>query len=547
MSKEFKIFDSYIKNSVKNIKDSRTRNEVGDELFSHLIERYEVNYALGHSDEEAQIEAVSYMGDSEAIATTFKKLYPISTNEVLSTLALRMIYPLIMIWIFENYLPRGGFIIPYLLFSVFANFKNINKFFKVSYVLSFMYTILMLILSVMRNFFVLKSNTVLLTYCIAQVVFFIIYFLFILGTIKVKKEIECSKSSIFASIASIPLIALGCVLLIMRFTENSETYVLGTAIVNIIPAITIYYSIKDFEYLDYHFNLQKKLTKDDIIGAVAFWLCFALSIGTMVLGVNRQPKVSEYNIQYTQSSSTEIRDNLIELGLPEKVANDLPEEEIQNYANAIKVESEIGVYGTYSPMEGTPTLDGKSPYYTFYSIHLSPTNTEAYKIRVLFVMENLNSFEKLHRDKLFIDTDYFSASFDGEETIFFKLLGDIDEETVDIKPFNNDKFKGEYSDDLVYTYTFGYPKNAKDLRIYSAVTIIPKNEGRFLDINLYYTHSVYSSRIGMTDGYNDNFYTQPDNPVYIEPVEDDVEENVTILDDEYIDFDLLSKINCVFA
>ncbi len=546
MSNEFKIFDTYIKNTVKEIKDSRTRNEVSDELFSHLIERYDVNYALGRSNENAQIEAVNYMGDSKAIAATFKKLYPKSTNEVLATLALRIIYPLIMIWIFENYLPRGGFIIPYLMFTVFANFKNINKFFKASYLLAFMYTILILILSVVRNFFVLNSNVVLFTYCIAQAVFFIIYFIFILGTIKVKKEIECSKSSIFASIASIPLIALGCILLILRFTENSESYIFITAIVNVIPAITIYYSIKDFEYLDYRFNLQKKFTKDDIIGTVAFWLCFALSIGSMLLGVNRQPEISEYNVKYTQDSSAEIRDNLIELGLPEKIANDLPEEEIQNYENAIKLETEIGVYGTYSPMEGSPTLDGKSPYYTFYLIHLSPTDTEAYKIRVLFVMENINSFEELHRDKFFIDTDYFSASFAGEETIFFKILGDINEETVDIKPFNKDNFKSEYTDDLVYAYTFGYPKNAKDLRLYSAVTIIPKNEGEFLDINCYYAHSVYSSYVGLTNGYDDYFYTQPDNPIYIKPVEDKYKENI-IVEDEDIDFDLINKINFVFA
>ena len=46
--------------------------EVTDELFSHMMETYERNIALGMSDNEAQKDAVSRMGDEDAIAKTFK-------------------------------------------------------------------------------------------------------------------------------------------------------------------------------------------------------------------------------------------------------------------------------------------------------------------------------------------------------------------------------------------------------------------------------------------------------------------------------------------
>ena len=80
MKKEYLILDAYIKTVSKEIKDRKVKRELKEELFSHLIEIYERNIALGMSDEDAQKDAVSHMGDSEAVAETFKKLYPISTS-----------------------------------------------------------------------------------------------------------------------------------------------------------------------------------------------------------------------------------------------------------------------------------------------------------------------------------------------------------------------------------------------------------------------------------------------------------------------------------
>ena len=50
MKKEMKILNTYIDNVCKGIRDRKVKNELKDELLSHLLEIYERNIALGLSD-----------------------------------------------------------------------------------------------------------------------------------------------------------------------------------------------------------------------------------------------------------------------------------------------------------------------------------------------------------------------------------------------------------------------------------------------------------------------------------------------------------------
>ena len=54
MKNEMKILNTYINNVCKGIRDRKVKNELKDELLSHLLEIYERNIALGLSDEDAQ-------------------------------------------------------------------------------------------------------------------------------------------------------------------------------------------------------------------------------------------------------------------------------------------------------------------------------------------------------------------------------------------------------------------------------------------------------------------------------------------------------------
>ncbi len=79
MEQEYLILETYIKNVCKGIKDKEARNEIKDELLSHMLEIYDINIALGLNREEAQKDVVSHMGDSGAISKTFTQLYFVNT------------------------------------------------------------------------------------------------------------------------------------------------------------------------------------------------------------------------------------------------------------------------------------------------------------------------------------------------------------------------------------------------------------------------------------------------------------------------------------
>ena len=62
-NKGFLIIDEYINSICRKIMSPRKKNEVYDELYSHLIEEYEKNFSLGMDDESAQLKAIEKMGD----------------------------------------------------------------------------------------------------------------------------------------------------------------------------------------------------------------------------------------------------------------------------------------------------------------------------------------------------------------------------------------------------------------------------------------------------------------------------------------------------
>jgi len=80
-NREFRIFEDYTKSVCRKIMSLRKKEEVREELNSHLMEQYERNIALGMDDETAQIKSIEKMGNKEKIAAEFGELYSVSPPE----------------------------------------------------------------------------------------------------------------------------------------------------------------------------------------------------------------------------------------------------------------------------------------------------------------------------------------------------------------------------------------------------------------------------------------------------------------------------------
>ena len=497
MKKEHLIIDTYIENVCKGIENRKIKREITDELYSHIMELYERNIALGMSDEDAQKDTVSHMGDSEAVSKTFRKLYPISTIKYLKQRALILIAPLLITALFSNQAFDILYLFSSLLFISLIDFRKINKYFNSAFALSITNFVLQITYFFLRSYFVFDMAINIAILILNHIAIIAIYTLILLGLIKIKRQLNEPAIDIKLAYISIPLITISNVIFIInRSFSNLFSFDFLGLIVNILPSAVIYTTVKSFVDIDFEAPQKKRYIL--LKSFVVYVLVFAMLIGVFFLETRRQPEVISYSVNSSQTEVIEIKENLIALGLPNNIANELPEDEILKYKNAINleiVEKEIYEPDKFTTNlleeQGDELIVREEPFYTAYAFHIKENENEQLKIRVLFVLGKFECFEELYRDEFFIETDHYSADLDLSDDMFCKFLCETDNKTVEYNPFYNGTLVDLLSKEKakIYFYHFGFPNNAEKYRIYSAHTIIPTNEDENIVMFWGYNHS----------------------------------------------------------
>lgn len=498
MKEEYLIIKAYIDNVCNGIESKKIKREISEELNSHIMEIYERNTSLGMSDEDAQKDAISHMGDSEAVSKTFRQLYPISTMRFLKKRAILMITPLLITALFSNQAFDILYLFAALMFASLIDFRKLNKYFNSAFLLSISNFVLQTIYFFIISYYVLDIAINIAFLVLNHIAIIAIYTLIILGLIKIKRRLNEPLIDIKLAYISIPLIVISNIVAIIE-PSFFEFDLIGL-IINILPAAVIYTTVKAFESTE--FEAPQKKRHMLLKGTAAFTIIVAMQIGVFYLEIIRQPEVISYSVNSSQTEVNEIKENLILLGLPEDIANELPEDEILKYQNAVKleiVEKEIEEPNEFitnlSEEQGVELIVREEPFYTTYAFHIKPNDSEQLKIRVLFVLEEFECFEELYRDEFFIETDHYSADLDLSDDVFCKFLCEVNSETVEVNPFYKGTIVDTLTDDKsnVYVYHFGFPSNTENYRIYSAQTIIPTNEDENIVMFWGYRHSISAS------------------------------------------------------
>lgn len=540
MKKELNIVNTYINTASKGIKDKRIKSELKDELYSHLIEIYERNIALGMSDEEAQKDAVSHMGDSEAVAETFKKLYPISSEKYFKQSAWMLVVPLL--FVFSSGVRGIDFLylLTFLLFCSLTRIRKINKILNTAFIVSIVNGILQIILFFIQ-YSVLLERTVNIGIAISnQLINAIIYILIIIGLIKVKKQLEEPKEDFWLAYASIPALIISIGLAILsEFTLIDYNWsfigLLFGFLINLLPIAVIYTTVKDIDYLEtgvpVKFLSRKKIA---LIFALlfVFTICFAISD----CFIEKHPPV-EYTVDDTDEDINEIRNDLIEMGLPENVAYDLPKSEILKYKSATKLE----IYERdelYNPLVEKAEEDLTESHYMSYIFTIPGTENSPLQIRALLVVDRFEYFDETLYTELFID-----GYKENTKDVFCKMLCDIDGVSKEIIPIYNGTISDDDFKDLYYIFT--PTENAKNHRAYIAHTITPTTT----DEKIWYNHEYAQNTIfeinNPFDKYwlrsTDRYYIGFKNPCYVKSHDEseyptyEYPTNV-YYDDELVDF-----------
>ena len=521
MKKEMKILNTYIDNVCKGIRDKKVKNELKDELLSHLLEIYERNIALGLSDEDAQKDAVAHMGDSEAVSKTFKQIYPISSAEYFRRSGWLLAYPLLLYFTYGLRAVDTLYWITFCLFFSLYRIRKVNNLFRTAFITTIINGIVQTIFFVLQNFIHFEREFSLFVAIAYQIMIVVIYTLIILGLIQVKKKLNEPKADFWLAYASIPALVLSNTLAIfskfLGVTDWAFPALLIGFLINFLPAAVIYTTVRDIDNLGLQIP-HKMHTKKKVV--ITFLISFIITLGLCIYSVFVPYPPIDYSTDDLNTDITEIKNNLIELGLPQNIASELPESEILKYKTATKLDiyEEDERDNPFSDEDEATEDDLTESHYVSYLFTLPETENEPYRVRILIAVDRFQEFDETLYTELALDYSDIDSS-----DIFCKMLCDTNNITKEIEPIHNDVVT--YDDYQSLYYIFTPTKNAENHRAYIAQTVIPTVN----DENIWVRHEYQQNTLfDINEPYktfwwlgSDSFYASMDNPIYVAlPIKD---------------------------
>ena len=526
MKNEMKILNTYINNVSKGIRDRKVKNELKDELLSHLLEIYERNIALGLSDEDAQKDAVAHMGDSETVSKTFKQIYPISSAEYFKRSGWCLAYPLLLYFSYGLRAVDTLCMITFFLFLALFKIRKVNKLFNTAFIATTANGVIQIVFFVLQNYILFEKSFSLFVVLSYQFMIVVIYTLIILGLIQIKKKLNEPKEDFWLAYASIPALILSNTLAIVsKFLGYSDwgfPALLIGFIINFLPAAVIYTTVRDIDNLGLQIP-QKMHTKKKII--ITFLIIFIVTSSLCIYSVFVPYPPVDYSTNDINTDVAEIKNNLIELGLPQSIVEELPESEILKYKDA----TELIIYedekwtNPFIDEEKTVEEDLTKSHYVSYLFTLPATEVEPYRVRILVAIDRFEEFDETLYTELVLD--YFR---NNSSDIFCKMLCDIDNVTKEIEPIHNEAVSHDDIEDLYYIFT--PTKNATNHRAYISQTITPTAN----DESIWLRHEYQQSTLfEINEPYktfwflgSDSFYASMDNPIYVKPPVQDQDDNI---------------------
>lgn len=468
MKQKYEIFNTYLSIITKDIKDRHAKKEVKEEIFSHLMDHYDMNIALRMSHEEAQRKAVEKMGDTESVAKSFEKLYPISSAEYFRRSAWMMTYPLLFCFSFSNLKTNFLFVVTIILLFGTSRIRKVNNLFNIAFIAAIINTVFQILTTtIQKNFFLEKWLVLGIAFAHHTAIIFI-YTLILLGLIKIKKELEEPKIDIKLAIASIPLIIISNVLIMCAEYSNVLGLYFIAFLFNGLPAAVIYTTIRDIDKLKVEIDTKKTSFKKYVL-YISVLLIFSFSFLFQQSIITYNPV--DYIIDDEPVDVTDIKNNMVELGLPIEIANELPESEILKYKNANKLEKHIKDNSGITFSQDDEIEDLTESHYVVYAFTLYDQETDTYKIRALFSVERMEDFEPRMYTEFFIDVGKMKQT-----DIFCKILCNINGVVKEVplvkqEILTDDTYLDIQLDMKDMHYIFAPTKGAEKYRAYISMTV----------------------------------------------------------------------------
>lgn len=495
-NREFQIFENYTKSVCRKIMSQRKKNEVREELYSHLLEEYERNSALGMDDETAQCKAIEKMGDENEIANSFGSLYSVipavymrsSMNFiiwgfVLITLNFDLISPVISA--FTQFF--GQMLMLFGLFKLRKNEKRLNT--ALFYYIGLLFTgEIYEFLSMYYSLSDVFANALLVIILLANLIY---YYLLVSGLDNLCKTTITDDDKT-------PHLYFGYFMLILQY---GIAYLALTAesslpLISILPIIIFLFQLRRAKVVLAHeepeIELNHALEKDEkrvYLCLVAIFMLIPFI--SMYLSATRTPEYDIYksnNVSVNQELVNEAQQNMLELNFPEEYLADLPNSEILEYINATHM-SKHSYYkgdGDIEKKEGEKVElfcffypDGAMR--TLYRVELSDEFSSPYRKGFYIELENYQFVQSYKASiKNTDNTDGFGR--------FFIALSEYNGNCISSEYFADKSPYGTAGREVA-AYEYSYPAESTKRRAYFATAAYIQDYGLpqvlFVDAHFY--------------------------------------------------------------
>lgn len=350
-------FDRILDFLCSGIMSKAERQNVRDELFDHLMCKYETNIAMGMDDDEATAKAIYDLGDKTVIKHRLSQVhsyYPnLSMKKAMNLLILGFCLSTFEINIFDISTNIIGYIIT--LVAMFCMSKANAKLRKAFVFGSAEFTLTKIaaaIIPALPSVVFFIPHVLYIASCIANILkwFYLFYGLCDL-TAPFKEEYKKTIPYGFASfvnllspayfiwIYSAMIVSENSIPDISEVAKGAAYIIIPFALISVIITLVVFVmSSKCLWQNDHEYRIETSSKKKAIAAILAVAVAFVPMIAVDLYVSYEKAETETYSIDDSDISEAEynrICENLLSYGIPEKLVYSLPESEIEKFKSSV--------------------------------------------------------------------------------------------------------------------------------------------------------------------------------------------------------------------
>lgn len=477
-NKDFLIFDEYINSITKKIMSLRKKNEVYDELYSHLIEEYEKNFSLGMDDENAQLKAIEKMGDKEKITNDFGKLYSIIPTEYMRSSLNFIIWGTVLGYFQLNLFTGMGEITRFIgsLLFLYGLFKlrRTSKKLNFALYLNIGIKLFSLVIQNLSLYMVDSGKLELVNIFVAVPLDLFIYWCIFSGTKEITRNLISDNDKNPHLIGGFLSYTMCSIIIVFSALSETTIFAYITPVLMIFSLCQLSRAKNILAYKEPEFDLTEALHKVEKVIFVILAIVIAITplVSTYIASTPNVETII-YNTadsDVEKSKIDEARNNMLELGFPEEYLNDLPDSEVLKYGDATYLLIDKPDEIKQTTLANDKEVICISETFIFYYAEC--------EIRTMMRVELPDNSKAKYRNGLYhqyYDEDFVPLDTD-EDNEFFVALSDDNNQTYSTSPISEYTPKNQIQKYYISGYEFNFVKNSTNRRAYLAHSAYIKND-----------------------------------------------------------------------